>query len=75
MAVQTNTQKLTRAQALVWVEDRGIQRLPAAGEQLEYVPPGRYDQFNMVRSGDGFSLTSHILTSPPNTCGKAPQES
>ena len=61
MAVQRNTQQLTRTQAQAWIEDRGIERLTATGEQVEYTPAGRYDQFNLVRTATGFSLTSHVL--------------
>lgn len=60
VAVQNNTQQLTRAQAQTWIEDRGIGRLPATGERLEYTPPGRYDQFNLARTDSGCALTSHV---------------
>lgn len=61
MAVQNNTLQLTRAQAQTWIEDHGIERLPASGERMEYIPPGRYDQFNLARTDNGYTLTSHVL--------------
>ncbi|MCC7684784.1 hypothetical protein [Janthinobacterium sp. FW305-128] len=61
MAVTINTKNLSRKEALDWIADRGIERLPQKNETLEYVPVGTFNQFDLARTDTGFSLTSHVL--------------
>lgn len=61
MAVKKNTVELSRGDAQEWISDRGIDRLPQKDETLEYIPAGTFNQYDLVRAGSGFALTSHVL--------------
>ena len=61
MAVIVNEVNMTRKQALVWIAERGIERLPKIDEVLQYIPPCSYNQYDLQRTGAEFRLTSNVL--------------
>ena len=65
MAVDTSEVKMNKKEVREWLNERGLfeTHLPKEDERFSYIPPCSYDETQITRLGDVFTVQSHRIVS------------